>query len=213
MNIDVYHFNEGHAIFAGFELLQEKMQRGLTFDEAIVKSKEEIVFTTHTPIVEGNESHYIDRLMYMGANNGLTIEQLVSLGGSPFNMTVAALKLSRKSNSVAQLHNETANKMWAHVKEKSDIVGITNAIHLPTWVDNRMITAALDNKDIWEIHMENKKDLIDFVYERNGVKLDKDKLLIGFSRRAAPYKRSDFIFTDESVVDPLFSLGSSPVYV
>lgn len=207
LDIDVYHFNEGHALFAGFELIKEKMDEGMSFDEARKASKEEIVFTTHTPIIEGNESHYLDRLMYMGANNGLTLEQLVSLGGSPFNMTVGALRLARKSNAVAQLHNETANKMWAYVEERSEIVGITNAIHLPTWVDERMIDAALEKENLWEIHMENKKNLINFVEERNGVQLDANKLLIGFSRRAAPYKRSNFIFTNEKIIDPLLKDG------
>ena len=54
----------------------------MSFEEAVEASRDEIVFTTHTPIVQGNESHYLDRLMYMGANNGLTLEQLISLGGS-----------------------------------------------------------------------------------------------------------------------------------
>ncbi len=205
--IDVYHFNEGHAVFAGLELMREKIEKGLSFEDAWDKSKEEIVFTTHTPIVQGNESHTLDRLMYMGANNGLTIEQLVSLGGSPFNMTVAALRLSKISNAVAQLHKDTANKMWTNVDGRSDIIGITNAIHMPTWVDENMIKAADGNGDLWETHMKNKKALIDFVYERNGVKLDADKLLIGFSRRAAPYKRSNLIFTDESIVEPLLKEG------
>jgi len=68
--VDVYHFNEGHALFAGFELVREKMERGRTFDQAIAASREEIVFTTHTPVVQGNESHYLGRLLYMGADNG-----------------------------------------------------------------------------------------------------------------------------------------------
>ncbi|WP_347460453.1 alpha-glucan family phosphorylase [Clostridium sp. DMHC 10] len=185
------------------------MDSGLSFDAAVEKSKNEIVFTTHTPIVQGNESHTIDRLMYMGANNGLTIEQLVSLGGSPFNMTVGALRLSKISNAVAQLHKETANKMWKDVDGRSEIIGITNAIHLPTWVDENMISAAKndDKEALWNEHMKNKEALIDFVYERNGVKLDKDALLIGFSRRAAPYKRSDLLFTNSDIVDPLLKEG------
>lgn len=207
LNIDLYHFNEGHALFAGFELIKEKMDAGMTFEEATTTSREEIVFTTHTPIIQGNESHYIDRIMYMGANNGLTIEQLVSLGGSPFNMTVGALRLSKKSNAVAQLHNETANKMWDYVEGRSEIVGITNAIHIPTWVDERMIDLALTDGNLWETHMDNKRDLITFVEERNGVKLDPNKLLIGFSRRAAPYKRSNFIFTDKKIINPLLKQG------
>ncbi|NLK96788.1 alpha-glucan family phosphorylase [Defluviitalea saccharophila] len=207
IDVDVYHFNEGHALFAGFELIKEKMDQGMSFEKAVEASREEIVFTTHTPIIQGNESHYLDRMMYMGANNGLTLEQLVSLGGSPFNMTVGALRLSRKSNAVADLHRVTANKMWAHIDNRSEIIGITNAIHIPTWVDERMIDCAENGGDLWEIHMDNKKKLIDFVEERNGVKLDADKLLIGFSRRAAPYKRSNFIFTDEKIIDPLLKEG------
>lgn len=207
IEVDVYHFNEGHAVFAGFELLREKIDAGMSFEESLESSREEIVFTTHTPIVEGNESHYIDRLKYMGADNGLTTEQLIQIGGAPFNMTVAALKMSRKTNAVAELHSKTANKMWENVKDRSEIIGITNAIHIPTWVDNCMIEAAEGRGDLWEEHMKNKRNLISFVKERNGVALDADKLLIGFSRRAAPYKRSNFIFTDESIIDPLLSSG------
>jgi len=207
--VDVYHFNEGHALFAGFELVREKIQKGKTYDQALQASRKEIVFTTHTPVVQGNESHYLDRLMYMGADNGVfSKQQLKQLGGSPFNMTVGALRLSRKSNAVAQLHAVTANKMWKDVRDRDEIVGITNAIHVPTWVDGRVIRAAKDNSnDIWKLHQENKKTLISFIQVRTGVKLKQDALLLGFSRRAVPYKRSDFIFSDRSKVDRLFKSG------
>lgn len=211
---DVYHFNEGHALFAGFELIREKMESGASFKEAVATTKEEVVFTTHTPIVAGNESHTLDRILYMGANCGLTIEQLVEIGGSPFNMTVGALRLSRISNAVAQLHGETSNKMWKDVDNRSDIIAITNAIHRPTWVNSNMLETAesydgsAESKEkLWNEHMKNKKALIDFVYERNGVKLDADKLLIGFSRRAAPYKRSNLIFTKPEIIAPLLNSG------
>jgi len=207
--VDVYHFNEGHALFAGFELVREKVAAGKTFEEALAASSQEIVFTTHTPVVQGNESHYIDRLVYMGADNEVfTRQQLKQLGGSPFNMTVGALRLSRKSNAVAQLHAVTANNMWKNVKDRSEIIGITNAIHLPTWVDKEMLKAATGKAtDLWKTHQKNKKALIDFVRQRTGVKLKQDALLIGFSRRAVPYKRSDFIFSDKSKVNKLFKSG------
>ncbi|MCX7771692.1 MAG: alpha-glucan family phosphorylase, partial [Clostridia bacterium] len=124
---DVYHFNEGHALFAGFELLREKMEKGASFEDAWAATREEVVFTTHTPILQGNESHPIERLMYLGANLNLNKKQLKTLGGSPFNMTVGALRLSRKSNAVADLHADTSNKMWKKIKDKSEIIGITNA--------------------------------------------------------------------------------------
>lgn len=211
---DVYHFNEGHALFAGFELIREKMEKGMSFKKAWNAVREEVVFTTHTPVIQGNESHPIERLMYMGANLGLRKMHLKAIGGSPFNMTVGALRLSRISNGVSQLHGDTANKMWRHVRGRSKIIGITNAIHIPTWVDEKMIAlaekyeAGIESGDaLWERHMENKKKLIDFVYERTGVLLKPDVLLIGFSRRAADYKRSNLIFTDRSFIKPLLENG------
>lgn len=205
LEIDCYHFNEGHALFAGFELLREKMFDGSSFKEAVELTREEIAFTTHTPILQGNESHPIERLIYMGANCGLSIKQLTELGGSPFNMTVGGLRLSKIANGVAQLHGKTANDMWAHVDDRSEILAITNAIHKPTWVDEKMEAAAVSGKGVWEQHIINKQNLIDFVKNRTGQKLDVDQLVIGFSRRAAPYKRSDFIFGDKTLIEPLLS--------
>ena len=206
----VFHFNEGHALFAGFELLREKMQQKLSFKKAWEMTRKEVVFTTHTPVIQGNESHPIERLMYMGANLGLNKRQLKAIGGDPFNMTVGALRLARKSNAVSQLHMKTANKMWKRVRGRSEIIGITNAIHIPTWVDKEMLRLAENYSStetqrnmLWERHMQNKKELIDFVEKRTGVRLDPDVLLIGFSRRAAPYKRSNLIFTEKSFIEPL----------
>ncbi|MBP1628238.1 MAG: hypothetical protein H6Q00_2713, partial [Holophagaceae bacterium] len=210
----VYHFNEGHALFAGFELLHQRMAKGASFEEAWENTRAEVVFTTHTPIVQGNESHPIERLLYLGANLGLTKAQLKRLGGEPFNMTVGALRLSRISNAVADLHRVTANAMWAKVQGRSEIIGITNAIHTGTWVDSRTLDlgAAFDGSKkareaLWKRHQDNKLKLIAFVEERNGVKLDAGTLLIGFSRRAAPYKRSDFIFTERKFIEPLLKGG------
>lgn len=211
---EVYHFNEGHALFAGLELLREKMAKGTGFEKAWKQTREEVVFTTHTPIIQGNESHPMDRLFYMGADLGLNKKQLKSIGGNPFNMTVGALRLSRISNAVAELHRDTSNKMWKKIKDRSDIIGITNAIHIPTWVDRKIMDLAEKydgsesaQNELWQRHMQNKKNLIRFVKDRTGVELDPDVLLIGFSRRAAPYKRSNLIFTDRKFIEPLLKKG------
>lgn len=203
MEIDIYHFNEGHAVLAALELIREKLQSGLSFENALDSTRRQVVFTTHTPIKQGNEEHYISRLEYMGAFNGLTPEQMVHIGGDPFNMTVAALRVSKRSNAVAALHAETANKMWEAVDYPKPIIGITNAIHVPTWADPEMLKAAEDGSGLWAAHMKNKESLITFVKERTGAELDPGVLLVGFSRRAAPYKRSNLIFSDERVIGPL----------
>ncbi|MFD1174998.1 alpha-glucan family phosphorylase [Paenibacillus puldeungensis] len=205
--IDVYHFNEGHAALAATELIHEKMCSGSTFEEAWRATREEVVFTTHTPIKEGNETHPLERLEYMSAFNGLTCEQMERIGGNPFNMTVAGLRLSRISNGVAALHADTSNKMWKDVSGRSEIIGITNAIHTPTWVDERMTWAYEENGDLWATHMDIKRELIDFIKERSGIQLSADNLLIGFSRRAAPYKRSDLIFSKPEIIEPYLKTG------
>lgn len=205
--IDVYHFNEGHAALAAIELIREKMSGGNTFEEAWKATREEVVFTTHTPIMEGNESHPLDRLEYMSAFNGLTREQMERIGGEPFNMTVAGLRLSRISNAVAQLHAVTARKMWKEVAGRSEIIGITNAIHTPTWVDERITKTFEEGGDLWATHTEIKGELIQFIKERSGISLNPDNLLIGFSRRAAPYKRSDLIFSQPDIIEPYLESG------
>lgn len=207
IDIDVYHFNEGHALFAGFELMREKIEDGMTFEEAWLASREQIVFTTHTPVIQGNESHPIDRLLYMGANLGIKPSQLRRIAGDPFNMTVGALRLSRKSNAVAQLHSKTANEMWKHIQGRSEIVGITNGIHLGTWVDQAMLDAAEQGKDLWAPHLVNKRALIELIERKNGVRLAEDKLIIGFARRSVPYKRSDLIFSRPETIEPYLKEG------
>ena len=207
IEVDVYHFNEGHALFAGFELMREKMEDGMSFEEAWASSKEEIVFTTHTPVIQGNESHPVDRLMYMGANLGMKPSQLRRLAGDPFNMTVGALRLSKKSNAVAQLHGVTANQMWKHIHDRSEIVEITNGIHHGTWVDQAMLDAAEAGKDLWEPHLNNKRALIELIKRKNGVTLDEEKLIIGFARRSVPYKRSDLIFSKPEIIEPYLKEG------
>ncbi len=161
---DVYHFNEGHAVFAGTELIRDRMEEdGMTFEEAWKATKDEIVFTTHTPIKQGNEEHPHDRLQYMGAYQNLTTEEMVALGGAPFNMTIAGLRLARNANAVAQLHKETARKMWSYVDDAAPIEGITNGVHHSTWVDDRMVTAFKGDEKVWERHQEIKKELIEYV--------------------------------------------------
>ncbi|MCH1642400.1 alpha-glucan family phosphorylase [Paenibacillus timonensis] len=205
--VDVYHFNEGHAALAATELIREKMQAGLTFESAWRDTRETVVFTTHTPVKEGNEAHALEALEAMSAFNGLSRDQMERIGGNPFNMTVAGLRLARRANAVAALHAETAGRMWKDVAGRAEIIGITNAIHLPTWADPRMLRAYEEGGDLWAAHLELKRELIELIRERSGAELDPERLLIGFSRRAAPYKRSDLIFSWPDLIAPYLESG------
>jgi glycogen phosphorylase len=207
VGVDVYHFNEGHALLAAFELIREKVTDGVDYDEAVEKTRREVVFTTHTPVIQGNESHPIERLRYMGAAEGLSDEQLEAIGGRPFNMTVGALRLSRKANAVARLHAETANAMWDWVSDRPEIVAITNGVHVPTWADPALLAAAEGDGDLWAAHLANKRALTDLVAERTGQRLDPENLIVGFARRAVTYKRASLIFSEEERIAPLLESG------
>ncbi len=203
IEVDVYHFNEGHAVFAGLELVSQLMVQGLTFREALNETRERVVFTTHTPVVAGNETHPLSLMKKVGATLDLPKRELKRLGGSPFSMTVAGLRLSRAANAVAHLHGETAREMWREVKGSAPIHAITNGVHAPTWQDARVRAATVPDKpvavrrhELWMAHQQMKGELCQLVQERTGVELRSDRLLIGFARRAAAYKRANLIFRD-----------------
>lgn len=207
VHTDVYHFNDSHPVFAGIELIREKIYGGMSFDQAYAEVRNEIVFTTHTPVAEGNESHSHRILQYMGTYMNLNYDQMNRIGGDPFNMTVAGLRLSRIANGVAELHKQTANRMWNSIDRRAPIIGITNGIHLNTWQDARIRKAYNDGEDIFVVHQQIKGELIKYIENRTGQILKADSLLIGFARRAAPYKRSDLLFYDEKLIGPYLDEG------
>lgn len=207
IKVDVYHFNDSHPLLAGLELVRQRMEYyGLSFEKAWQQTREQIVFTTHTPVMAGNEVHEHELLRYMGAGNFLTYGQMVKLGGDPFSMTVAGLRMAKKANAVAKLHCKTARQMWKWVDNAAEIIPVTNGVHNGTWQDKRIIKAA-GARELWDAHQECKRELLDEVYQRNGVRLNEDALLIGFARRAAEYKRSDLIFRKKAVIEPLLKKG------
>jgi starch phosphorylase len=218
-NIEVFHFNEGHAVFAGLELLRQQRFGGTTLDERIEQLRAHVVFTTHTPVPAGNEIHELDLMRKMDADLGFTDLELETIGGDPFSMTVAGLRLSRIANGVAELHGETARTMWKHVDGAAPIISVTNGVHAPTWQDARIRAALVSDKprerqdaELWSAHQQMKRELFTEVARRTGVHLTLDKLVIGFARRAAAYKRADLILGDERALRRLFDHGVQIVY-
>lgn len=217
--IDVFHFNEGHAVFAGLELLRRARFGGGTLDERLARLRPHVVFTTHTPVPAGNEVHDLALLRGVGADLGFADEELEKIGGDPFSMTVAGLRLARVANGVAELHGETARQMWKDVGGAAPIVSITNGVHVPTWQDARVRAALVPEKprarqdaELWAAHQAMKGELVAEIARRTGANLTIDRLLIGFARRAAAYKRADLILGDEAALAQLFERGVQLVY-
>ena len=207
---DYYHFNDGHPVLAGLELVRTSRKAGASLSEAVDSIRRRIIFTTHTPVKAGNESHPIELMERMGANVGMEASELASIGGDPFGMTVAGLKLSCRANGVAELHGETARTMWSGVDNAAPILSITNGVHVPTWQDASIRDAVSEERPaeqrtdaLWAAHQQQKADLIELIATRTGQRLSADQLLIGFARRAAPYKRADLILRDSSRLESL----------
>ena len=205
LDIDTYHFNEGHAVFAGVEMIAERMAAGATFGDAWAAVREQIVFTTHTPIPAGNEVHPLAELRRLGACCELVDWEMEQIGGDPFSMTVAGLRLARRANAVSTLHGEVSRGMWNAVTGACPIIAITNGVHVPTWQDARIREARGSAAGLWATHRALKLELLAAVALRTGAHLDPDVLTIGFARRAAAYKRSDLIFRDPARIDPLLA--------
>jgi starch phosphorylase len=205
IDIDTYHFNEGHAAFAGVELIAERMAAGASFVEAWAAVREQIVFTTHTPVAAGNEVHALAELRRLGACCELVDWEMRQIGGDPFNMTVAGLRLSRRANAVSELHAEVSRAMWLDVEHASEIIPITNGVHVPTWQDERVRSASRAADELWARHQTLKGDLLDLVTNRCGVRLDPGVLTVGFARRAASYKRSNLVFFDPDRIGALLA--------
>jgi len=205
VDVDIYHFNEGHAVFAGLEMIAERMAAGAEFPRAWAEVRERIVFTTHTPVAAGNEAHPLADLLRLGASCDLVESELRAIGGDPFNMTVAGLRLARRANAVSALHAEVSRAMWRDVAGACPIIPITNGVHLPTWQDPRIREALGSAMGLRATHQTLKREMLAAVAERTGARLDPDVLTIGFARRAAGYKRSDLVFGDPSRIEPLLA--------
>lgn len=144
---DIYHCNEGHAAFIGFERLNDLISaRNLKFDEALEIVRASTLFTTHTPVPAGHDafeenmlrtymSHYPDRLK-------ITWDKMMSLGrlnpNDKFSMSYLAANISQEVNGVSWLHGIVSQKMFAplwngYFPEENHVGFVTNGVHYQTW--------------------------------------------------------------------------------
>jgi starch phosphorylase len=205
--VNTYHFNEGHAVFAGVELIAGQMEGGASFEAAWNAARARIVFTTHTPVPAGNEIHPLADILRLGAGCELVAAELRQLGGDPFNMTVAGLRLARRANAVSERHGRTARAMWADVPDAAPIIAVTNGVHVPTWQDPRMTGALTSEEALEALHRELKADLLAAIEQRTGVRFAPDVLTVAVARRAATYKRPDLVLRDIERVGRLLKGG------
>lgn len=146
----IYHYNEGHAAFAGLERLREYMQEGhLSFDESMELIRASGLFTTHTPVPAGHDA-FDEGLLgkylgYFPQTVGIDWHALMALGkinpdnrDEKFSMSVLAANMSQNVNGVSKLHGQVSQDMFSnmypgYLPEELYISYVTNGVHYSTW--------------------------------------------------------------------------------
>lgn len=149
----VYHINEGHSAFLLFQRIIEVMQeKNLSFAQAREIIWGSSVFTTHTPVIAGNE-HFDPVLVrkymqYYADQMHISWDEFLALGkekqdSATYCMTVVALRLSAYANGVAKLHGAVSREMWKNLwpelpVSEVPVTSITNGIHSSSWISHEL---------------------------------------------------------------------------
>lgn len=150
LNPTIYHYNEGHAAFAGLERLREYMQAGnYSYYESLDLVRASGLFTTHTPVPAGHDSFEEGLLgKYLGhypQRFGIDWRTMMNLGklnadnhDEKFSMSYLAANMSVNVNGVSKLHGKVSQDIFAsmypgYLPEELYISYVTNGVHYPTW--------------------------------------------------------------------------------
>jgi len=174
----IYHLNEGHSAFIILELLRKfTIDNGYSFDEATELIRSSTIFTTHTPVVAGNEN-FEKKLVekYLKGKiveAGLTIEkfnELASIDGDNdhFWLPALAIRFSKYINGVSMLHAHVSRIMWHKIypnlyQSELPIIGITNGVHLQTWMSKQISALFMRYLGPEYLHSSEKKSVWDNV--------------------------------------------------
>ena len=221
LEIDGLHLNEGHCTFALLEMLGKGWSR-----EQLAKR---VLFTTHTPVPAGHDRFEWDAVEeVLGDLLPADAKQLVIDAGDPeegrrISMSHLAVALSGPVNAVSNLNAWVASSMFAD----HHIAPITNGVHHITWTSPMMAdlfdkqlpgwredptklahAGKLPTEDLSGARDVARKVLRELVQTSTGVRLDKNRLTIGFARRFATYKRANLVFSD---LERLRAIGAGKI--
>jgi starch phosphorylase len=220
-----FHMNEGHSSLLALELLEEHLRRhGRTAadSEDLEAIRKQCVFTTHTPVPAGHDKFPMELAERVLGERRASLVRESFHSDRELNLTHLALTVSHYVNGVAKKHGEISRNMFS----EHWIDAITNGVHAATWMspsfqklfdhhvrdwreDNFGLRAALEipREQIWEAHLESKRELVRYVNRTANVGMDLDCLTIGFARRATAYKRPDLLFSDLDRLRQIASRG------
>lgn len=191
---DIYHINEGHAAFTGFERINAIMHTShLSFDAALEIVKATTLFTTHTSVKAAmdlfSEELLRAYLSYLARDFNVGWGRLMGLGKlnasdreEQFSMFYLAARLSGEINAVSELHRKVSgrllNPLWKDFRPEELHIGcVKNGVHVPTWMhrqwqgtgwydpQQRTVGSITDDM-IWSVRKSLKKQLTVMIRNR-----------------------------------------------
>jgi starch phosphorylase len=123
--------------------------------------------------------------------------------------------MSKRSNAVSKIHKTVSNHMWEGVKDKCEIISITNAQNKKYWTDKTLIRA-LDEHEDYELLARKKhlkKLLFDEVANQTGKMFDPEVFTIVWARRFAEYKRPGLLKYDFERFEKFLNNQKMPVQI
>lgn len=219
-----YHMNEGHAAFLSFAMIGDIQQTANNdFQSALNLARKKLVFTNHTLIPAGNDVFDLDliRIYFQkfAQEHNLELTHLIELGKVPdssmFSVSICAMNTVEISSAVSQYHGQKAVELWP----KHHLVPITNGVFLPRWQSNEIEKIwPLEKKELphlhvlWHAHQQEKKHLVDFVYQKTGKHIDENSLIITWARRFVEYKRPKALFWQLDWLRHIIHQSPTPVH-
>ncbi len=208
IDVDVYHFNEGHAVLAALELIEERRSQGVDFDDAwrghARRGRLHYPHTGHPgqrePRAANDGVHGRDTGPHARSDGADRRQPVQHDRRGP--ATLAAGQCGRRTSRRDRERHVGARGRSLRDRRDHELHPHPHLGRRPDHrrVRDRPAPPARPRR-------RSSRELIDFIEERTGTRLRQDKIIIGFSRRAAPYKRSDLLFSDIDRIGPYLERG------
>ena len=149
---------------------------------------------------------------------GLSIDEVKNIEGvndDRFNHSLCALRMSRISNGVSQLHGVVSRDMWSKYPGICEIKSITNAQEFKYWADKPLYDAKDESDDtLFDYRKKHlKKRMFKIVADQTGKLFDPNVLTIVWARRFAGYKRADLLLADKERFRKMLENSKYPVQI
>ena len=213
--IEIFHLNEGHAIFAFIE-----KARG-TNETQLEELKKKFCYTCHTPVQAGHDRFSEGDVRQVMREEDVSLMQKFGKEDSGvINLTLLSMNIAYSINAVSKRHQEVMQLQFPEYKDR--IGYVTNGVHPYTWISkdflelfksskpviediesNPMalvkVQSLKNNQDfrnqVWVAHQANKERFCN-LFEK--WKLDRNIFTVCWARRIAAYKRPSLILNDMS---------------